>query len=192
MGNPDEVAHWLSPGRAQPLITTGQRITELTVESPTPLPEDEIGAVDEALSPKQHAAYRHLCHILRTQSPCLVFVNSRSARRRCRPGFRRWHPISTLAFITGRWPLKPASKWRMNCETAPFRVWSAPQVWSWVSTWEACDALFRCIRQNPLTGCSSGWVVPTTVWAAWGRPRHLVGRRPSAGIRRRRSTRHGR
>ncbi|MEC8168371.1 MAG: DEAD/DEAH box helicase, partial [Candidatus Thermoplasmatota archaeon] len=78
VGNPDEVAHWLSPGRAQPLITTGQRITELTVESPTPLPEDEIGAVDEALSPKQHAAYRHLCHILRTQSPCLVFVNSRS------------------------------------------------------------------------------------------------------------------
>ena len=43
-----------------------------------PLPEDEIGAVDAALSPKQHAAYRHLCHILRTQSPCLVFVNSRS------------------------------------------------------------------------------------------------------------------
>ena len=78
VGNPDAVANWLSPGKAKPLITTGQRITELTVESPTPLAEDEIGAVDTALSPKQHAAYRHLCHILRTQAPCLVFVNSRS------------------------------------------------------------------------------------------------------------------
>ena len=78
VGNPDAVAHWLSPGKAKPLITTGQRITKLTVESPMPLPEDEVGAVDAALSPKQHAAYRHLCHILRTQSPCLVFVNSRS------------------------------------------------------------------------------------------------------------------
>ena len=78
VGNPDAVAHWLSPGKAKPLITTGQRETELTVESPTPTPEDEIGAVDASLSPKQHASYRHLCHILRTESPCLVFVNSRS------------------------------------------------------------------------------------------------------------------
>ena len=69
VGNPDAVAQWLSPGKAKPLITTGQRITKLTVESPMPLPEDEVGAVDAALSPKQHAAYRHLCHILRTQSP---------------------------------------------------------------------------------------------------------------------------
>ena len=78
VGNPEAVAAWLSQGKAVPLITTGQRITKLTVESPTPLAEDEIGAVDTSLSPKQHASYRHLCHILRTDAPCLVFVNSRS------------------------------------------------------------------------------------------------------------------
>ena len=78
VGNPDEVATWLSSGKAQPLITTGQRVTELTVESPIPTPEDEIDSVESALSPKQHASYRHLCDILRTQAPCLVFVNSRS------------------------------------------------------------------------------------------------------------------
>ena len=78
VGNPEAVAHWLSPGKAQPLITTGHRATELTVESPYPTPEDEINSVESALSPKQHASYRHLCDILRTQAPCLVFVNSRS------------------------------------------------------------------------------------------------------------------
>ena len=78
VGNPDAVAHRLSPNKAQPLITTGQRETELTVESPMPTAEDEIDSVEHALSPKQHASYRHLCHILRTQAPCLVFVNSRS------------------------------------------------------------------------------------------------------------------
>ena len=106
------MAHWLSPGRAQPLITTGQRITELTVESPTPLPEDEIGAVDEALSPKQHAAYRHLCHILRTQSPCLVFVNSRSDAETLSTRLQAMAPDLNIGVHTGRWPLKPASKWR--------------------------------------------------------------------------------
>ena len=43
------------------------------------------------LSPKQHAAYRHLCRILRTQSPCLVFVNSRSDAETLSTRLRRWH-----------------------------------------------------------------------------------------------------
>jgi ATP-dependent Lhr-like helicase len=79
VGNPEAVAEWLSSRDCRPLITTGDRITELTVESPAVTPEDEIGFAEMALpSPKQHAAYRHLCGILRTQAPCLVFVNSRS------------------------------------------------------------------------------------------------------------------
>ena len=79
VGNPDAVAKWLSPQHGQPLITTGDRQTHLTVESPVPLPEDEVGCIDMALkSPKQHATYRSLCNILRTEAPCLVFVNSRS------------------------------------------------------------------------------------------------------------------
>lgn len=78
VGNPQHVASWLSPGKGQPLIASGQRDTQLTVESPTPLPEDEIGGVELALSPRQHATYRHLCDILRTEAPCLIFVNSRS------------------------------------------------------------------------------------------------------------------
>ena len=79
VGNPDGVAAWLSPRGATSLITTGDRKTELSVESPMALPEDEIAYAEMALpSPKQHAAYRHLCELLRTEAPCLLFVNSRS------------------------------------------------------------------------------------------------------------------
>mgnify|MGYP003332374472 FL=1 len=79
VGNPEAVASWLSPRTCLPLITTGDRKTELTVESPVVTAEDEIGCVEMALpTPKQHAAYRHLCTLLRTEAPCLVFVNSRS------------------------------------------------------------------------------------------------------------------
>ena len=78
VGNPQAVATWLSP-KGQPLITTGDRTTSLTVESPVPLPEDEVECLNLGLnSPRQHAVYRQLCGILRTQAPCLVFVNSRS------------------------------------------------------------------------------------------------------------------
>lgn len=79
VGNPEVVAGWLSPRNCLPLITTGDRKTELTVESPVVGVEDEIAYAEMGLpSPKQHAAYRHLCSLLRTQAPCLVFVNSRS------------------------------------------------------------------------------------------------------------------
>ncbi|MAJ01379.1 MAG: hypothetical protein CMA10_03120 [Euryarchaeota archaeon] len=78
VGNPDAVAEWLSPQHGKAIIAMGHRETELTVESTTPLPEDEIGSIDLTLSPRQHACYRQLCTILRTQAPCLVFVNSRS------------------------------------------------------------------------------------------------------------------
>ena len=79
VGNPDQVAAWLSNKGAEPLITTGDRQTELTVESPVALPEDEEGCVELSLpSPKQHAAYRRLISLLRTEAPCLLFVNSRS------------------------------------------------------------------------------------------------------------------
>ena len=79
VGNPEAVGGWLSPRGAKPLITTGDRQTLLSVESPQTLPEDEIGYAEMALpSPKQHASYRHLCTLLRTEAPCLLFVNSRS------------------------------------------------------------------------------------------------------------------
>ena len=78
VGNPDEVAQWLSPGKGKAIIAMGHRETKLTVESTTPLPEDEIGSMDLTLSPRQHACYRQLCTILRNEAPCLVFVNSRS------------------------------------------------------------------------------------------------------------------
>ena len=78
VGNPHQVASWLSTKDCLPLITTGERTTVLSVESPTALPEDEVGSIDLQLSPKQHAAYRSLCDIVRRDAPCLVFVNSRS------------------------------------------------------------------------------------------------------------------
>lgn len=78
VGNPEHVASWLSPERGRALIAMGMRETELSVESTVPTPEDEIGSMELMLSPRQHACYRQLCDILRTQAPCLVFVNSRS------------------------------------------------------------------------------------------------------------------
>jgi len=78
VGNPQEVATWLSPNHGKPIIAMGHRATELTVESTLPTPDDEIASVDLTLSPRQHASYRALCDILRTEPPCLVFVNSRS------------------------------------------------------------------------------------------------------------------
>ena len=78
VGNPDQVAQWLSPKKGKALITTGDRTTDLSVECAPVLSEDEVGAVDLSIQPRAHASFRRLIEVLRTEPPCLVFVNSRS------------------------------------------------------------------------------------------------------------------
>lgn len=78
VGNPDEVAQWLSPKKGKALLTTGDRTTDLSVECAQTLPEDEIGALELSIQPRAHASFRRMVEILRTEPPCLVFVNSRS------------------------------------------------------------------------------------------------------------------
>ena len=78
VGNPEEVAKWLSPKKGKALLTTGDRTTELTVECAQVLPEDEIGGLEMNIQPRAHASFRRLIEVLRTEPPCLVFVNSRS------------------------------------------------------------------------------------------------------------------
>ena len=78
VGNPEEVAQWLSPGRGEAIIAMGERSTDLTVECAQPLAEDEVGGIEMGVTPRVHASFRRLIEVLRTEPPCLVFVNSRN------------------------------------------------------------------------------------------------------------------
>ena len=79
VGNPDQVAAWISNESCQPIIAPAERSTVLTVETAPPLAEDEIGAMEMRLSPRAHATFRLLSELVENDPPCLVFVNSRNA-----------------------------------------------------------------------------------------------------------------
>ncbi len=78
VGNPEEVAKWLSPKYGESIIATGQRDTELVVETALPIHEDEVGGIELALPPRAHAIFREMIEIIRKDPPCLIFVNSRN------------------------------------------------------------------------------------------------------------------
>ena len=79
VGNPEQVAKWLSPKDGKAVIAMGHRDTKLTVEAEPATDEDEIGCMELAIqSPREHSTYRRLIKILRKDPPCLVFVNSRN------------------------------------------------------------------------------------------------------------------
>ncbi|MFL2971142.1 MAG: DEAD/DEAH box helicase [Candidatus Thalassarchaeaceae archaeon] len=77
VGNPDEVANWMSAG-AKPIFGPAPRTTKVIVHRETPTAEDDLLAGEWAISPKSIAALRHLAQTLIEDSPSLVFVNSRS------------------------------------------------------------------------------------------------------------------
>ena len=77
VGNPSEVSRWLS-SNGEPIIATGQRTTQLIVDTSLPLHEDEIGGMELALPPRAHATFRSMIDIIRESPPCLLFVNSRN------------------------------------------------------------------------------------------------------------------
>ena len=78
VGNPSEVSKWLSNHDGEPIIATGQRTTQLIVDTSLPLHEDEIGGMELALPPRAHATFREMIEIIRESPPCLLFVNSRN------------------------------------------------------------------------------------------------------------------
>ena len=77
VGNPKQVAKWLSK-KAEPIVAIAPRSTELSVDAVIQMPEDEIGSLELAISPRAHATLRGLADIIANKSPCLIFVNSRN------------------------------------------------------------------------------------------------------------------
>ena len=78
VGDPEQVAKWLSKD-GEAIIAEAPRITELNVDAIIPLPEDEIGSLELAISPRAHATLRGLAEIVTNNNPCLIFVNSRNS-----------------------------------------------------------------------------------------------------------------
>ncbi len=78
VGNPVEVARWLSP-QAEPIQVEGMRSTEIIVEAAATLPSDEAAGFDIGLSPRAYASLRILGRGISEKAPCLIFVNSRNA-----------------------------------------------------------------------------------------------------------------
>lgn len=87
VGNPKQVADWLSPQRiigdkeyrvGEPIIVSNLRGTELLVQSESPIVGDEAFALELGMSNRAYANLRRLGDILEKESPCLVFVNSRN------------------------------------------------------------------------------------------------------------------
>ena len=77
VGNPEQVANWLSnTGKA--IIETGKRITEVLVETEFPESKDETGGIEYAIPSRAHAIFRQVITMIRKDAPCLLFVNSRS------------------------------------------------------------------------------------------------------------------
>jgi ATP-dependent Lhr-like helicase len=78
VGNPDQVATWLSP-KAQAISAKAPRYTELKVDAISTTVEDEIGSSELAISPRAHATLRGLAQVVKEKNPCLIFVNSRNS-----------------------------------------------------------------------------------------------------------------
>lgn len=85
VGNPKQVAAWLSPPSPttrvktlEPIIVSNLRGTELLVQSEPPVQGDEAFALELGMSNRAYANLRRVASILKNESPCLVFVNSRN------------------------------------------------------------------------------------------------------------------
>ncbi len=77
VGNPHQVAKWLS-NDGETIMETGKRVTEIVVETAFPETIDETGGIEYAIPSRAHAIFRDIIEIIRKDSPCLLFVNSRS------------------------------------------------------------------------------------------------------------------
>lgn len=78
VGNPEEVASWLSES-ATPCYAPAPRPAELEVVTEPATGEDRALSLELHVSPRGLAALRRLAKVVRESAPCLVFVNSRNA-----------------------------------------------------------------------------------------------------------------
>ena len=79
IGNPAEVAHWLSPERGEAILADAPRNTEIRITCSQPEDADEAIALEHNTSPQAMASLRMLAGRLKADAPSLVFVNSRNA-----------------------------------------------------------------------------------------------------------------
>ena len=77
IGNPEDVAHWLSKNCTVCLGPT-ERPTQLEVTTPKVTPEDRALSMELHASPQGLAALRRLASQVKKSAPCLIFVNSRN------------------------------------------------------------------------------------------------------------------
>ncbi len=79
VGNPTEVARWLSPERGDAIVADAPRNTEVRITCSQPEDADEAIALEHNTSPQAMASLRMLAGRLKADAPSLVFVNSRNA-----------------------------------------------------------------------------------------------------------------
>ena len=79
VGNPAEVARWLSPLNGEHIIANAPRNTEVRITCSQPEDSDEALALEHNTSPQAMASLRMLAKRLKADAPALVFVNSRNA-----------------------------------------------------------------------------------------------------------------
>ena len=78
VGNPDEMAGWLSP-TTTPINAPAPRPAELQVVTEPTTADDRALSLELHVSPRGLAALRCLASKVRESAPCLIFVNSRNA-----------------------------------------------------------------------------------------------------------------
>lgn len=79
VGNPEEVARWLSPHSGEHVVADAPRNTEVRITCSQPEESDEALALEHNTSPQAMASLRMLASRLKSDAPALVFVNSRNA-----------------------------------------------------------------------------------------------------------------
>ena len=79
VGNPTEVAHWLSPKRGEPILADAPRNTVVRITCAQPEDSDEAVALEHSTTPQAMASLRMLAGRLKADAPSLIFVNSRNA-----------------------------------------------------------------------------------------------------------------
>jgi ATP-dependent Lhr-like helicase len=78
VGNPDEMARWLSP-TARACVAASPRPIDLEVVTEPTTAEDRALSLELRVKPRGLAALRRLTAKVRETAPCLIFVNSRNA-----------------------------------------------------------------------------------------------------------------
>jgi len=79
VGNPAEVARWLSPLSGEHIVADAPRNTEVRITCSQPEDTDEAIALEHNTSPQAMASLRMLAGRLKGDAPALIFVNSRNA-----------------------------------------------------------------------------------------------------------------